>query len=306
MLTDCIVVSGSSNIPLATNIASRLHVPLAEIELSRFACSETRVRVTSDLKDKTVLLIQSTSAPANDHLVESILITDAVRRYSPKKIIGIIPWFGYAPQDKVFRTGEPLSSEVVIKMLEVAGIDSFVILDIHSSLVLDKFTKDVTHLSAMSLFEKHWKDQKIHHSKAVVATLDKGNTVRSRTFAQSLGVPLVEFEKTRDRNTGKVTFHALKGGIDGKHVVIFDDYTSTGQTLIDSAAYLKTHGAVSYTCCVTHIAVSDTIQRIEESHIDACVTTNTIHFKLPESTRKITVLDASGLIAEHVRKMAHT
>lgn len=153
----------------------------------------------------------------------------------------------------------------------------------------------------MSLLEKHWKDQKIHHSKAVVATLDNGNAVRSRRFAQSLGVPLVEFEKTRDRNTGKVTFHALRGGIDGKHVVIFDDNTSTGQTLIDSAAYLKKHGAVSYTCCVTHIAVSDTIQRIEECQIDACVTTNTIHFKLPESARKITVLDASDIIVDHIK-----
>lgn len=303
MLTDCIVVSGSSNIPLATNIARRLHVPLAQIELSRFACSETRVRITSDLKNKTVLLIQSTSVPANDHLVESILIADAVRRYKPKRIVGIMPWFGYAPQDKVFRIGEPLSSEVVVKILEAAGIDEFIILDIHSALVLEMFSQNVAHLSAMNLFENHWKKQKLLPSKTVVATLDKGNTLRSRTFAQALGVPLVKFEKTRDRDTGKVTFHTLNGSMKGKHVVIFDDYTSTGQTLIDSAAYLKSHGALSYTCCVTHIAVHDAIERIENSQIDSCITTNSIQFALPQHIKKTIVLDTSSVIAKYIRSM---
>lgn len=302
MHKNSIIVAGSSNKPLASHIAKRLGIPLAAIELSRFACSETRVRVTSDLKNKTVLLVQSTSAPANEHLVECLLIADAVKRCGPKKIIGVMPWFGYAPQDKVFRPGEPLSSEMVIRLFETAGIDEFVVCDIHSALVLEKFSKKVTHVSAQKLFQAYWKKKKIPKSKTVVATLDKGNTARSREFAKALGVPLVQFEKTRDRATGKITFHSLSGNIQGKHVVIFDDYTSTGQTLIDSAAHLKSRGALTYTCCVTHIAVYDTLQKIEESQIDACVTTNTIHFEIPHSLRKIKTLDASSEIVKHLKE----
>lgn len=301
MLKDCIIVSGSSNILLAIRIAKRLHIHLAQIELSRFPCSETRVRILTDLKDKTVFLVQSTAAPANDHLVESVLITDAVKRMGAKKIVGVIPWFGYAPQDKVFRPGEPLSSEVVVKMLETAGINEFVVCDIHSTLVLDMFSVPVTHVSALNLFTRYVKNKIYKRGRTVIATLDKGNTVRSQAFAKALGVPMVVFDKSRDRHTGKVTFHKHEGQIKGKHVITFDDYTSTGQTLIDSAAYLKSRGALSYTCCVTHIAVFDTLQKIEDSQVDSCITTNTIHFEVPKTMKKIKTIDTSLLIAQHLR-----
>jgi len=303
MLNDCIIVSGSSNITLASNVAKRLDIPLASIELSRFACSETRVHIISDLKNKIVFLIQSTSAPANDHLIECLLIADAVKRCQPKKIIGIMPWFGYAPQDKVFRSGEPLSSEIVIKILETVGIDEFIVCDIHSTIVLDKFSKKVTHITASKLFQDYLSKRKFALNQTVVATLDKGNTVRSQQFAKALGVPLVAFEKSRDRNTGKVTFHKLEGNTKDKHVVIFDDFTSTGQTLIDSADYLKSHGARSYTCCVTHVAVYDALQRIENSQIDSCITTNTINFTLPKTIKKITTLDVSPIISNQLKMM---
>ncbi len=298
MLNNCIVVPGSSNIPLAQNIAKALQIPIAEIEISKFACSETRVRVLSEISGKTVLLVQSLSSPANDHLVELMLIADAVKRMSPRLIYGIIPWLGYAPQDKVFRVGEPLSSEVVVRMLENVGIHRFIICDIHSNLVIDKFKNDITHIRAQPVFVNLLLDVIEDKNQWVVAILDKGNAERSMSFASDLGIELVRFEKERDRNTGKVTFHRLSGDVRNKHVLIYDDYISTGQTLLDSAQYAKKLGALTYTCCVTHVAVTSTMEKLNDSHIDCFITTNSIHFGLPANMKKVTILDSSKLFAK--------
>ncbi len=231
--------------------------------------------------------------------METFLIVDAVRRMQPKKITMILPWFAYAPQDKIFREGEPLSSEVIIRVFENLGVDRFVTVDIHSKLVLDMFKKKVTHLSARSLFVKYLSDLGIKNSPDwVVATLDKGNVVNSQKIADDLGFRMVKFEKQRDFATGKVTFVKLDGEVNGKKVLIFDDYTSTGQTLVDSAKILKEFGAVQYYCCVTHVIVEETLKKIEESEIDLLLTTNSTRFADKHKSEKIKTLDLAELLVE--------
>lgn len=301
MLQDSMVVSGSSNLPLAQKISLTLDIPLAEVEISKFACSETRIRVVTEVKDKNVILIQSLSDPTNDSLVELILLCDAVYRMKPKKIICVIPWLGYSPQDKVFRQGEPLSSEVIIRILENVGIHEFVVCDIHSPLVIEKFIKDVLHIQAMPIFSKLLRDVIKKPKDWVVAILDKGNIPRSELFAKDLGLALVRFDKSRDRHSGLVTFHKLDGNVKGKNVLVYDDYISTGQTLFDSAKYIKAQGARSYTCCVTHIAVSKTVEKIQDSLIDCFITTNTIDFKIQSGSKKILTLDISGIFSDTIK-----
>lgn len=298
-----IILSGKSNTPLAKNLASRMGISIAEVAISKFANSETRIRILSDLKDKNVYLLQSFSDPANEHIIETVLLVDAASRMEPKKIVAVIPWFGYAPQDRVFRTGEPLSSEVVIKLLENTAITEFITIDIHSKLVTDKFTKPISHLESRSVFKGLLSKVIKDRSKWVVAILDKGSLERAKLFAKDLHLDTIELEKSRDRHSGKVTFHQIYGHVKNKHVLVHDDYISTGQTLFDSARYLKSLGAISYTCCVTHAVVNKTLENIGSSSIDCFITTNSVNYQKPVNYNKIITLDLSQTLADSLKIM---
>lgn len=292
-----LILSGKSFRPLAKKISTITNTPLATIEMDCFPNVECKIRVVSEMKNKDVIIIQSTSNPVNTHVMEIALMADAAKRAGAKSIKAIIPWFGYSPQDKVFREGEPLSSQVVVTMLENVGIDEFVVVDIHSPLVLEMFTKPVTNLSVSELFANYCKNRfNLNQKDYVVASLDKGGAKRAEDFSRLLGVDLVKFSKSRDRTTGQVTFHGLTGDVKNKNVISFDDYLSTGGTLIQSADYLKSHGAKEYTCCVTHAVVEETLAKVEKSKIDKLITTNTIPLPTVEKFEKVEVVDISGVI----------
>ncbi|MFO0703272.1 MAG: ribose-phosphate diphosphokinase [Patescibacteria group bacterium] len=203
-MQDKIIVCGSSNSELGKLISRNFSIPLAVVEKTKFASSETRVRILSDLKSKEVYLLQSLSKPTNDHLVELLLLADAANRMNPKTITAVVPWFGYAPQDKIFRTGEALSSEVVTSLLECANFSEIVFFDVHSQTVLQKFSKKVTELSMITEFARIMKDViGTKKSDWCVAILDKGSNQRASEFAKLLNVELVRFEKSRDLHTGR-------------------------------------------------------------------------------------------------------
>ncbi|MEI7578904.1 MAG: ribose-phosphate diphosphokinase [bacterium] len=291
-----IILSGSSNYPLAKSIAKRNKLQLAEVEISHFANQEKRIHILTDLKDQDVMIVQSTCGKPDEFLIETLLLKDAATRMQPRSISLVIPWLAYSPQDKVFRTGEALSSEVVVKMLELIGFDKIYVFDLHSEHVLKKFTQAIDNLTTMPLyiqyFKKHIKDKE----SWVAVAVDKGSKPRASAFAKALGLELVEFDKIRDLNTGEVTFLHLHGSVAGKKIITFDDYVSTGQTLIKSVEFLKALGAKQYYFCVTHVIVESTLSLIEDSDIDKVIITNTIDYPGITEYQKIEVLDIAELI----------
>lgn len=299
-MKDFVLLSGSSNRPLALKVARELNIKLGRVELEEFACREVRIRVLEDVRDKLVFILQTTHDPAERHIVELALLADAVKRKGAKKIIALMPWFGYSPQDKVFREGEPLSSSVIIKMLEVMPINEFVVVDIHSNDVLRKFSKKVTSLTAMDVYIKHFKE-KLDDSWVSVA-LDNGACERANKFAKSLKLPLVEFDKTRSRKTGEVTFHSLKGDVRGKNIITFDDYVSTGGTVIKGCDFLKKVGALKCYYCIPHLIVPSTADKIKRSSIDKMILADSINLDSNLKGGNIKVISIAPLLAEFIRK----
>jgi len=295
-----VLLSGSSNRPLALKVAKELKTKLGRIELEEFPNGEVRVRVLDDVKDKLVFILESTHKPAERRIIELALIADAVKRRGAKKIVAVIPWFGYSPQDKIFREGEPLSSKVVIRMLEATSISEFVVVDIHSKDVLRKFSKKVHNLSAMDVFIDYFKS-KLDGSWVSVA-LDNGAVDRATQFAKALNLPLGRFDKTRDRKTGEVMFHRLKGDVEGKNIITFDDYVSTGGTTVKSCDFLKKEGAKKCYYCVTHLIVESTVKKIQKSRIDLMFFSDSICLDPKLRGKNIKVVSIAPLISEFIEK----
>jgi ribose-phosphate pyrophosphokinase len=302
-MKDTVIFCGSSNFPLGKSVVKNLGTRFGSLDIEFFPNGESRIRVLESVKDKEVIILQSTNDPTNKYIIELCLVTDAAKRMGAKKVTAIIPWFGYSPQDKVFREGEPLSSEVVVRILESSGIDEFVLMDVHSPLVLEFFSKKVTNLTVIDLFADYMKDTfSVNPKHWCVASLDKGGYERAVEFSTKLGIGLVQFHKTRDRSTGDVTFNRLEGEVKDKKIISFDDFVSTGSTLIQSADILKQMGASEYFCCATHVVVNETIERIQKSSIDKFITTNSVNIPVLKDYSKANVIDISPFIADYIRK----
>ncbi|KKP70212.1 hypothetical protein A2X44_00695 [candidate division CPR3 bacterium GWF2_35_18] len=295
------LVTGNSHSVLNTEIEKLLHIFHVQVELTRFANSEIRVYVQdTDVKDKNVVFVlQTLSKPVNDNLMELCLIADALKRIGVKKIVAVTPWLCYSPQDKIFRKGEPLSIALVAKLIESAGIDELWAFDIHSEEVIKTFNIPINNLSAMSLFIEYFQKQNLQGM--VVACLDKGAEERAIQFASELKLPLIKFDKSRDRKTGEVTFHHLTGEFKGKHIVSFDDFASTGTTRIKAAQLLKNFGALSYTDCITHLfPIPETYQKLADSEIDSLFITNTIPILEQFKSPKMRVFSVASIIANKI------
>ncbi len=298
-MKDFVFFSGSSNKLLGDKIVKKLGVSEGRLNIEEFPNREIRIRVIENVKDKNVFILQPTIYPAERYILELALIADAVKRKGAEKIVALIPWFGYSPQDKIFRKGEPLSIEVVIRMLESSSIDEFVVVDIHSLEILKMFKKKVYHLSAMSVFIDYFKG-KLKGDWVSVA-LDKGALDRAKEFSNSLNLPLVKFDKTRDLETNEVTFHCLEGNVEGKNVISFDDFVSTGGTRIYGCEFLKKKGARKYYDCVTHLIVPETTDRLKVSKIDKIFITDSIHLDSERHFDRLKVLSIDFLLAEFIK-----
>lgn len=299
-MKNIVVLSGSSNRSLALKISKSLDVKLGKMELESFPDGEDRIRILSDVRGKTVFIVQSTCSNVDKEIIELALIADAAKRKGAKRIIAVMPFFGYSAQDKVFRKGEPLSSRVVVRMLEATSINEFIIVDIHSTSVLRMFRKKVYHLSSMPIFIDYFKG-KLKGEWCVVA-LDNGASERAKEFAGALDFPLVQFDKTRDRKTGEVTFHALSGNVKGKNVISFDDFVSTGGTRIQGCDWLKKQGVKKYYDCVTHLIVPETCGKLKKSRIDRMFISDSVCLDPSLKFSRLKILSIASVLAEFIKK----
>lgn len=299
---NAVIVSGNAHPKLARELAQILKLKVADVDISYFPNGEKRIWVKESLEGKIVIIFQPFSAPVDEHIVEFCLLLDSAHHLKAKKVIGCIPWLGYSPQDKLFREGEPVSVHVVAKMIEALNIDHLVIADIHSADSLKHFTVPVTQVSAAELYINHFR--KLNLKNHIAVALDKGATARAREFAKALKLPLVQFEKSRDRKTGVVTFKSFKDGVKGKEVISFDDFVSTGTTRIQASTILKKKGALSYTDCITHaLLAGDAPKNLQGSSIDQLFTTDS--YPIPKEKRfpKLTILSIAPLLAEAIKPL---
>ena len=274
-----LVFSGSSNQTLAKRLAQELKTRVGKIELTRFSNDEARVWINELSPGREAVLVQSLSAPTDQNLVEFCLIADALNRLGVKKIIAVIPWLGYSKQDKIFRSGEPLSVKVIAKMLQVVPLDKVITFDLHNLAIPGFFEVPVVNLSGRKVFRELM--MKRITAKTVIAAVDAGSVKSSERFSEDLGdVPLVYMNKIRDLVTGKVVYKSMSEPVEGKTVLIKDDLISTGNTLVEAAKFLKQNGAETIDVCATHhLYVPGAQEKLDASPVNQIMVTHTLASK---------------------------
>jgi ribose-phosphate pyrophosphokinase len=271
-----LVFSGTSNPKLTDAIAKKLAVPVGRSELTRFSDGEIRPWMQEDVRDKTVFVVESFSKPMDEYIMEMVLIGDAVKRCAPKRIIGVIPYMGYARQDKQHRIGEPISARLIAKFIEVSGFDEIIGVDLHNDAIVGFFQIPVTHISAMPVLMDAVKALK--SKSTVIVSPDVGGVRRARNAAYYMEADLIVMEKKRylDRRDVSENFQII-GDVSGKTAVILDDIISTGGTIANSAYALKKAGAVSIIVCASHAVLSGEAKKVlEKAPIDRLIVTDTI------------------------------
>ncbi len=291
------VFSGSSNRSLAERVADYLKISLGEIELTRFKDGEIYVQVRENVRGRDVFFIQSTSRDANFHIMETLLAEDAFRRASAKRINLVIPYFGYARQDRKDKPRVPISARVVADLMEAMGASRIITVDLHAGQIQGFFYIPVDHLTALPLFVDYFKN----YQDLMVVSPDAGGAQRAMEMAKRLQAPFaILFKRRRRANEAEII--QVVGDVEKKRAVIIDDIVDTAGTLVKAAEAILKAGAQEVYAAITHPVLSPpAVERIKDSPIKKVVVTNTILLsKEAEECDKIEVLDIAPLIGEAI------
>ncbi|MEK7079147.1 MAG: ribose-phosphate pyrophosphokinase [Patescibacteria group bacterium] len=303
--------SGTSNPKLATSVSSLLHLPLSASEVVRFENSEIRVRVHEDVKNHTCVLIQSTSNPTDTHLMELFFFCDALRRQEAKKVIGIIPYFGYARQDVQHRPGECVSVNVIIKFLESIGFYKVYTVNLHDEATEGVFSIPFKNINAFPVLateiKKYMKDVSVE--KVAVVSPDHGGVERARKFSDVLfghqNHTISVVEKKRDlEHIHKSVALDLYGDVKGKVAILVDDMITSGGTLIHAAQLCLDRGASKVLAAVVHHDfASDAAQKLQSSPVERFFMTDTIALKGDQKFEKLHEVSIAPLLAEELKHL---
>ncbi len=294
--------SGSGNPALAQELAAALDVPLAEMSIFRYADGEIGVRIEESVRGEDVFVIQPTCTPVNENLLELLVITDALRRASTDRITAVLPYFGYARQDRKMKPREPISAKLVANLITAAGCHRILTIDLHAGQIWGFFDIPLDHLPARMILAEHFRRQGLEN--VVIVSPDVGGVPRAREFAAQLGAPIAIIDKRRDRpNQIKEVVHVI-GKVYKKTAIIVDDIVDTAGTLTLGAQALLKRGVTGVYACATHAILSGpAVQRIESSPIKELVVTNTIPITPEKLIDKITVLSVAPLLADAIRRI---
>ncbi len=299
------VFSGSANPFLAQEICWYLDIPLGRVDLGRFPNGEIRVRIEESVRGCDVFVIQPTSPPANDHLMELLIMIDALHRASAERITAVIPFYGYCKQDRKTKGREPISAKLVANLLVTAGADRILTMDLHAGQIQGFFDIPVDNLAAQSLLARYFAAKNLEN--VVVVSPDVGGTARARNFANRLGVDLAVIDKHRPTYSEVMVMNVI-GDVKGRTAIIVDDLIDTAGTLVEGAEALLERGAKEVYACATHPLFSEpALDRIRDSAIKEVVVTNTIHLDREELTRrvgdKVKVLSVAPIFAEAIKRI---
>jgi len=293
------IFSGTANPELTKKIADHLGMEVGKAEIKRFSDGEISVQIQESIRGRDVFIVQPTSAPANANLMELLIMTDALRRASANKITAVIPYFGYARQDRKAAPRVPITAKLVANLIEKAGIDRVITMDLHAGQIQGFFDIPVDNLYGSILFQNYIKNKNLPNP--IIASPDVGGVARARYFAAKLGLDMVIIDKRREKANHSEVMNII-GDVEGKDVILIDDMVDTAGTMTHGANALKEAGATSVMACATHGVLSGpALERIKSSALDELIITDTIPFK--KECKKITVLDTSELFAEVIRRV---
>ncbi|MEW6393863.1 MULTISPECIES: ribose-phosphate pyrophosphokinase [Afipia] len=298
------LVAGNSNPELAAEISSVLGVPLTKASVRRFADMEIFVEIQENVRGSDVFIIQSTSFPTNDHLMELLIITDALRRASARRITAVIPYFGYARQDRKAGGRTPISAKLVANMITHAGADRVMTLDLHAGQIQGFFDIPTDNLYASPLMVRDIKE-KFDLANVMVVSPDVGGVARARGLAKRINAPLAIVDKRRER-AGESEVMNVIGDVAGYNCILIDDIVDSGGTLVNAADALLKYGAKEVSAYLTHGVLSGgAVARVTSSRLKELVITDSI--QPTEAVRKapnIRVLSVATLIAEAIGRTA--
>lgn len=295
------IFSGTANVEFSKMVAKYLGIPLSEASIKRFSDGEISVQIGESVRGKDVFIIQPTCAPANINLMELLILTDALKRSSASSITAVVPYFGYARQDRKAAPRVPITAKLVANMMQTAGIDRVVTMDLHAGQIQGFFDIPVDNLYGTIVFLDYVKSKNLKNP--IVASPDVGGVARARSLAKSLNLDMVIVDKRREKANESEVMNII-GDVNGKDVILIDDMIDTAGTIIKAAEVFKKNGATSVMAFCTHPVLSGpAYERINSGALDELVTTDTIPLK--EQSPYIKVLSTAPLFGEVIRRVYH-
>lgn len=292
------VFTCNANPELAKEIAEHIGVPLGNAQAVQFSDGECQIKLNESVRGCDVFVIQPTSAPVNEHLMELLVMVDALKRASAKSINVVIPYYGYARQDRKARARDPITAKLVANLIETAGAQRVITMDLHATQIQGFFDIPVDHLLGVPILAKHFAEKGLQD--IVVVSPDHGGVTRARKLAERLEAPIAIIDKRRpEPNVAEVM--NIVGNIEGKTAIIIDDIIDTAGTITLAANALVEAGAREvYACCTHPVLSGPAIERITNSKIKELIVTNSIPLKEEQMTDKITVLSVAPIIGEAI------
>jgi len=293
--------SGNSHRKLAEAICKELNVPCGNCEVGKFSDGEIFVNIAETVRGCDVFIIQPTCTPVNDNLMEALILIDALKRASAGRINAVIPYYGYARQDRKTKAREPITAKLVANLLTQAGTDRVISMDLHAGQIQGYFDIPVDHLSGVPILAEYVRDKV--DKDTVIVSPDIGGVVRTRNFANILDLPIAIIEKRRPKANVSEVMNVI-GDIEGKNVILVDDIVDTAGTITKAAEVLKNFGAKKVYACATHAVLSGpAIERIENSVIEKFIVTDTIPLPEEKKIDKIEVVSVAPIFAEAIRRI---
>ncbi|GHT61573.1 ribose-phosphate pyrophosphokinase [Endomicrobiia bacterium] len=297
------IISGNANIELAKQITQKLKVELSEARIGRFGDGEVQVKIVDNVRGADCYIIQPTSSPVNENLMELLVIADALKRASAKRITAVVPYYGYARQDRKSEPRVPITARLVANLFATAGITRVLTMDLHAGQIQGFFDIPVDHLYGMPVLLSYFKEKNL--SDIVIVSPDAGGVERARSFAKHFNADLVIVDKRRPRPNEASIMNVI-GEVKDKNCIILDDLVDTAITLTKVADVIKAKGAIKVFAAASHGVLSGiSKQRIQDSFIEELVITDSIPLTKEGPTEKIVVLSIASMLAEAILRISN-
>lgn len=295
------IFTGSAHPEFTKELAKYLDVVVSNAVINRFSDGEINVKISESVRGRDIYIVQPTCIPTNDNLMELLIMVDAFKRSSASDINAVIPYFGYARQDRKAAPRVPITAKLVANLLQSAGVNRVITMDLHAGQIQGFFDIPVDNLYGSIVFYDYIKAKNLKNP--IIASPDIGGVARARQFAQHLGLGLVIVDKKRERANESEVMNII-GDVSGKSVVMIDDIIDTAGTMVKAAEVLKKNGALSVIALGTHAVFSgNAVEKIEKGELDEVIVTNSIPFKA--TSKKIKVISTAPLFAEVIRRIYH-
>jgi len=298
------LIGGNANPALSREVSEALGVDLCRVDIGRFRDGEIRAQIQETVRGADVFIIQPTCPPVNENLMELLVLIDALERASARSVIPVIPYYGYARQDRKHMARVPITARLVANLIETAGADRVLTMDLHAGQVQGFFNIPVDNLRGDPIFSEYFLEAGLSREKSVIVSPDVGGTVRARMLAERLNLPLAILEKRRSQDGGTVKVMNVIGDVEGRHAVLYDDILASGSTIVRAARLLLEHGATDVTAFCTHgVFAGDAVKLLSEAPLKRVVVTNTIIHEQAEKSDIVDYIPVGEHLAKTIRRI---